>query len=490
MKLIELLAGTQVVNISGQADLDISGITYSSSQVEPENVFVAIKGLKTDGHDFLPQAIKQGAAAIISERQKPEGLAGITWVQVVDAREALALASAAFYDHPALKLKTVGITGTKGKTTVSYILESILQAAGLNPGVIGTIEYRWNNQRVPAARTTPEAPDIQKILKQMAESQVTHCLLEVSSHSLELKRVLGIGFDLAIFTNLSGEHLDYHQTMENYFEAKKKLFFLNHKRQASIVNIDDQWGQKLITELPMRTITFGFSPEALIRAENFAIEGDEMKAQVSYPGSQLNFKTKLIGRHNLYNFLAAISAALAFSVSPQAIIKGISQLHSIPGRLEFVPNSLGFRVIVDYAHTDNALENLLQTVKSLEPARIILIFGCGGDRDRSKRSRMGEVAARLADWTIITSDNPRSEEPEKIIEDIEQGFLKDGSRNYEKMADRQPAIKKALTMAAPGDFVVIAGKGHETYQIFKDRTLPFSDFETASEIIKKMEEKK
>jgi len=224
----------------------------------------------------------------------------------------------------------------------------------------------------------------------------------------------------------------------------------------------------------MRTITFGFRPEALVRVESFEIVGREMKAQVSYPGGRLNFKTKLIGRHNLYNFLAAISAALVLGISPQAIVKGISQLESIPGRLEFVPNSLGLSVVVDYAHTDNALENLLLAVRSLNPARIILIFGCGGDRDRSKRPRMGEVAAHLADWTIITSDNPRSEDPEKIIKDIEQGFLKVGSKNYELIIDRRSAIQKALAMAAPGDFVVIAGKGHETYQIFKDQTLPLA----------------
>ena len=488
MRLKELLAEIQAVSFWGQPDLDISGIAYSSSLVEPGNIFVAIRGLKADGHDFIPEAKQKGATAIVSERQKPEEL-DLTWIQVPDAREALALISASFYGHPALRLKTIGITGTKGKTTVSYILEAILQAAGLNPGVIGTVDSRWNNERFPAPRTTPEAPDIQKVLRQMVDSGVTHCVLEVSSHSLELKRVLGIGFDLAIFTNLSGEHLDYHQTMENYFEAKKKLFFLNHKRQASIVNIDDIWGQKLISELPMRTITFGFRPEALVRVESFEIVGREMKAQVSYPGGRLNFKTKLIGRHNLYNILAAISAALVLGISPQAIVKGISQLESIPGRLEFVPNSLGLSVVVDYAHTDNALENLLLAVRSLNPARIILIFGCGGDRDRSKRPRMGEVAAHLADWTIITSDNPRSEDPEKIIKDIEQGFLKVGSKNYESISDRRSAIQKALAMAAPGDFVVIAGKGHETYQIFKDQTIPFSDYETAREMIKKLEER-
>lgn len=488
MKLKELLKNVQLVNYSGYDDLEVTGIAYSSRQVEPGNVFVAIKGQKADGHDFLPEALEKGAAAVVSERPRPAGVE-ISWAQVVEAREALALMAAVFYDNPSLKLKTVGITGTKGKTTITYILEEILKAAGYSPGVVGTIDYRWKDKKILAERTTPEAPDIQRILKQMVEDGVSHCLMEVSSHSLEFKRVLGIGFDIAIFTNLSGEHLDYHQTMENYFEAKKRLFFLNHKRQASIVNIDDPWGQRLISELPMRTISFGFTPEALIRAESFSVEENGMKATVSYPGGKLKFTSALIGKHNLYNLLAAISAALVFSIPPQTIVKGISSLKSVPGRFELVPNNLGIKVIVDYAHTDNAMENLLETVRSLKPKRIILVFGCGGDRDRSKRPRMGEVAARLADWTIITSDNPRSEDPEKIIAEIEQGFHKAENRNYEKIADRKIAIEKALMMARKGDYVVIAGKGHETYQIFKDRTIPFSDVETAREILNEMEKK-
>jgi len=488
MKIKELIRDIQLINYSGLDDLEITGLAYSSKQVERGNAFAALKGLKADGLDFVPEALEKGAVAVVSEQPRIAGT-DISWIQVSDAREALALMSAVFYGHPSRKLKTVGITGTKGKTTVTYILEEILKASGFTPGVIGTVDYRWKDKSISAGRTTPEAPDIQKILMGMVEEGVSHCLIEVSSHSLEFKRVLGIGFDLAIFTNLSGEHLDYHQTMENYFEAKKKLFFLNHKRVASIVNIDDHWGKRLISELPMRTISFGFSPEAIIRVENFSIEENGMKATVSYPGGKLNLTSCLVGKHNLYNILASISAALVLAVSPQNIIQGINSLKYVPGRFELLPNNLGLKVIVDYAHTDNALENLLEAVKSLKPKRTVLVFGCGGDRDRTKRPRMGEVAARLADWTIITSDNPRSEEPEKIISEIEQGFLKAGNRNYEKIIDRKKAIEKALIMAAKGDYVLIAGKGHENYQIFKDRMIPFSDVETAREILNRLERK-
>ncbi len=488
MKLSELLKDIRVVSLTATTDPEITGIAYSSKLVEPGNIFIALKGQRADGHDFLPEALERGAAVIVSERPRHTEI-DRPWVQVLEAREAMALLAANFYDHPSSRLKVVGITGTKGKTTITYILEEILNAAGFRPGVVGTVEYRWAGRQFSAERTTPEAPDIQKFLRQMVEEGVSHCLMEVSSHSLELKRVWGIGFDVAVFTNLSGEHLDYHQTMENYFEAKKKLFFLNHKRQASVVNIDDPWGERLLSELPMQTISFGFKPEAVVRAEKFTISQERMTATVSSPLGQLTFTSSLIGKHNLYNFLAAISAALVLSIPVPDIIKGIPSVKRIPGRFENVPNGLGIKVIVDYAHTDGALENLLQAVRSLNPRKVILVFGCGGDRDRLKRPRMGEVAARLADWTIITSDNPRSEDPEQIIAEIEEGFRRLGNHNYEKIVDRRRAIEAALVMARKGDWVVVAGKGHENYQVFKDRTVPFSDVETAREIIEGLEKK-
>lgn len=488
MQLKNLLDEVRIVEIHVNPELEITGLSYSSKNIQPGYIFFALKGQKADGHDFLDEVIAKGAGLVVSERPRPAGL-NISWLQVLDVREAMAQMASSFYGHPSMKLKTIGITGTKGKTTTSYLLEHILKTAGFQPGVVGTIEYRWKDKKITAERTTPEAPDIQRILKEMVDDGVTHCIMEVSSHSLDLKRVYRIGFDLAIFTNLSGEHLDYHENMEKYFEAKKKLFFLNHKRQASIVNMDDPWGEKLISELPMKTITYGFRPEAVIRAESFMLEENGMKATVSYPGGLLNLKTSLLGKHNLYNILAAVSAALVLGVSPSHIVKAISTAGCVPGRFEVVPNKSGIKVIVDYAHTDAALENLLLTVKSLNPKRIILVFGCGGDRDRSKRPRMGEVAARLADWTIITSDNPRSEDPEKIIDEIEQGFLRVGSKNYERESDRRKAIEKALRLARKGDFVLLAGKGHETYQIFRDKTIHFSDVEVAQEILQELEKK-
>lgn len=488
MQLKNLLDEVRIVEIHANPELEITGLSYSSKNIQPGYIFFALKGQKADGHDFLDEVVAKGAGLVVSERPRPAGL-NISWLQVLDVREAMAQMASSFYGHPSMKLKTIGITGTKGKTTTSYLLEHILKTAGFQAGVVGTIEYRWKDKKITAERTTPEAPDIQRILKGMVEDGVTHCIMEVSSHSLDLKRVYRIGFDLAIFTNLSGEHLDYHENMERYFEAKKKLFFLNHKRQASIVNMDDPWGEKLISELPMKTITYGFRPEAIIRAENFILEENGMKATISYPGGSLNLKTSLLGKHNLYNILAAVSAALVLGISPSNIGKAISTAGCVPGRFEVVPNKSGFKVIVDYAHTDAALENLLLTVKSLNPKRIILVFGCGGDRDRSKRPRMGEVAARLADWTIITSDNPRSEDPEKIIDEIEQGFLRAGSKNYERESDRRKAIEKALRLARKGDFVLLAGKGHETYQIFRDKTIHFSDVEVAQEILQELEKK-
>jgi UDP-N-acetylmuramoyl-L-alanyl-D-glutamate--2,6-diaminopimelate ligase len=307
--------------------------------------------------------------------------------------------------------------------------------------------------------------------------------MEVSSHALEQKRVWGVSFDVAVFTNLSGEHLDYHRTMENYYEAKRKLFTLNHKRSAAVVNMDDPWGQKLIAELPMKTVTFGLEPAAIVRAVRFSPSDGGMDVQIAHPGNVLNVHTHLVGRHNVYNMLAASAAALALNVPPQAIARGIAGLKGVPGRFERVENPFGFQVVVDYAHTDNALEHLLATTRELKPRRIILVFGAGGNRDKEKRERMGRVAARLADWSILTSDNPRNEDPLAIIAAIEKGFAKEAARTYEVMPDRREAIARGLAMAVKGDYVLVAGKGHEDYQIFRDRTIHFSDVEVIKEIL-------
>jgi len=349
--------------------------------------------------------------------------------------------------------------------------------------VLGTVSYRGPGLSVEAGRTTPEAPDLQRYLQTFLDGGGSHTLIEVSSHALELKRVWGVSFDVVIFTNLSGEHLDYHATMEDYFEAKKKLFFLDHKKNTAVVNMDDPWGRKLLAELPMRTVSFGFEPAAIVRAVKPVFREDGIRTGVEYPGGKLMVESRLVGRHNLYNILAAAAAALSLSLPAKAIADGIAALTGVPGRFERVPNGAGFQVIVDYAHTDNALLNLLECVRAMKPRRIILVFGCGGNRDATKRERMGEVAGRLADWTIVTSDNPRQEDPLAIIAAIEGGFARAGSNAYAVQPDRRAAIREALDQARKGDYVLIAGKGHETVQIFKDGTVPFDDIAVVREIL-------
>jgi UDP-N-acetylmuramoyl-L-alanyl-D-glutamate--2,6-diaminopimelate ligase len=484
MRLSELLKNVPVVSIDGDVSVDIEGLAYSSAGAAPGYLFTAWKGALRDGLDFVPEALARGAVAVLSDRPRPEGTAPAVWVRVFDPREALALAAAEFYGRPAEAMKVVGITGTKGKTTISYILESILRRAGIAAGVVGTISYRGPGFEVKAARTTPESVDLQRILREMADRGVTHCVMEVSSHSLELRRTSGIGFDVAIFTNLSGEHLDFHGTMEDYFLAKRKIFFLNgKKRRTAVVNQDDPWGRRLITELPMSTITFGFDPAAVVRAERPKFSAAGIEALVKYPGGQIVLTSPLAGRYNLSNLLAAFAAAMVLGVPVPLIQEGISELGQVPGRFEKVDNPFGFHVIVDYAHTDAALQNLLETVRDLKPGRILLVFGAGGDRDKTKRPRMGEVAARMADWTYLTSDNPRSEDPVRILAEIEMGFAASGCDKYTVIPDRREAIARALADAGTGDFVVLAGKGHETTQTTGTTVVPFSDVEVAREIL-------
>ncbi|MBM3298015.1 MAG: UDP-N-acetylmuramoyl-L-alanyl-D-glutamate--2,6-diaminopimelate ligase [Candidatus Aminicenantes bacterium] len=482
MKLLDVLRDIPLVRLSGSDQADIQGIAYASARVEPGWLFAALKGLKQDGLDFVPEAVKNGAAAVLCDRPKPRS-ANVAWAEARDARLALALAAANFYDHPSRKLAVLGVTGTKGKTTVTHLLESILREAGFRPGVLGTIAYRGPGLTVTADRTTPEAPDIQRFLRRMLDSGATHALLEVSSHALDLKRVWAVQFDVAIFTNLSGEHLDYHPTMEDYFEAKKKLFFLNSKSQTAVVNIDDPYGRRLLHDLPLKTISFGCAPEAIVRASKVVLDRRGLRATFDYPGGRTEVSSPLMGRHNLYNILAAFAAGLAFNVPPAGILSGIASLRGVPGRLESVDNGRGLMIFVDYAHTDSALRHLLETARGLEGGRVLLVFGAGGDRDKSKRERMGEAAAELADWTFITSDNPRSEEPAAILADIEKGFLKRGAKNFSSLVDRREAITQALHFARQGDIVLVAGKGHEDYQEVKGKRYPFSDAAVIRELL-------
>jgi UDP-N-acetylmuramoyl-L-alanyl-D-glutamate--2,6-diaminopimelate ligase len=484
MRLKDVLAGMPLKKLNGSEDEEIQGIAYSSKSVKPGDMFAALKGVKKDGFEFVGEALNNGAAVILSDQPKPENLAK-AWIQVSDTREALAQCSANFYSHPSQKMKVVGITGTKGKTTITYLLEEILNKTQFVPGIIGTISYKGPGMNLTARLTTPEAPDLQRLLSEMLAKGATHCVMEVSSHALELKRVVGIGFDVVVFANLSGDHLDYHQSMDRYFEAKKKLFFLNHKKRMAVVNRDDPWGQKLIAQLPAGAITFGIEPGAMVAAENINLTEKGIETLVKYPSGQLTLSSPLLGKPNLYNILASIAVALTLNLPVSAIKEGIASLKGIPGRFEKIDNSLGLHVFVDYAHTDDALKNLLETVRGFNPRRIILVFGAGGDRDKTKRPRMGEAAGRLADWTIITSDNPRSEDPLAIISDIEAGIKKTGTQNYQIIPDRREAIEQALSLGTEGDYILVAGKGHEDYQIIKDQILHFDDAEVIQEILQK-----
>jgi UDP-N-acetylmuramoyl-L-alanyl-D-glutamate--2,6-diaminopimelate ligase len=483
MRLTDMLNGVPLLSLNGNKARDIQGIAYSSKNVQSGFMFTALKGMKTNGYEFVEEALVNGATAVLSDREKPKNFTK-TWIQVSDIREALALCSANFYSHPSQKMKVIGITGTKGKTTTTYLLEEILKKSRLSPGVIGTISYRGPGMNITAERTTPEAPDLQRILFEMLEHGVTHCFMEVSSHALDLKRVTGIGFDVVVFVNLSGDHLDYHQTMEKYFEAKKKLFFLDHKKGIAVVNGDDLWGKKLTSQLSAGTITYGLEPGATVRGKDFKLDEKGIQASVDYQESQLSISSPLLGKPNLYNILASVAVALTLNLSISGIKEGIASLKGVPGRFEKIENSLGLQIFVDYAHTDDALKNLLETVRELNPKRTILVFGAGGDRDKTKRPRMGEAAGNLADWAIITSDNPRSEDPLAIISDIEKGIKKTGTQNYQIIPDRRAAIEQALSMAENGDYILVAGKGHEDYQIIKDKISHFDDAEIIREILK------
>jgi UDP-N-acetylmuramoyl-L-alanyl-D-glutamate--2,6-diaminopimelate ligase len=488
MKLKDLLKDIPGVLLNGNGGAEIQGLAYSSRQVQPGYLFAALRGEKRDGFEFVEDALRSGATAVLSERPKPPNWK-VVWIQVADPRETLALAAANFYGHPSMNMKIIGITGTKGKTTLTYLLESILQKAGCQPAVIGTINYRWPHKLSAAPRTTPEAPDLQRMMAEMLEQGVTHCLIEASSHALDLKRVWGVHFDIAVFTNLSAEHLDYHSSMEDYFEAKKKLFFLNAKKRTAVVNLDDPWGKRLMAELPLTTVSFGLEPAAIVRGQTYKFTETGLKAEVEFPGGQVEISSALMGKHNLYNILAAVATSLALNIPVQTIRDGISALRNIPGRMEKIENSLGVQVFVDYAHTDQALRSLLEAVRELKPRRILLVFGAGGDRDKGKRPRMGEVAASLADLTFLTSDNPRSEDPLAIIADIEKGFSQAGCKAYRIVPDRTAAIGQALAAAKKGDYVLVAGKGHESYQIFRDKTIDFDDAEVIRAILKPMEAK-
>jgi len=471
MKLIDLLPGLAPGAGPGA---EVRALAYDSRRVEPGAVFFAIQGESGDGHHFVPQALSRGAVGVVSERAAPAGIE-VPWVQVPKIRRALSDAARAFYGHPERALRLVGITGTNGKTTTAYLVGSILRAAGIGAGLFGTIEYRVAGKTLPAPNTTPDSLDLAAHLAEVRRAGDQAAVMEVSSHALAQERVWGFPFAVAIFTNLTQDHLDYHQTMEEYFRAKKRLFegLGTPPPELAVINIDDAWG-RLLASASGATVTFGSSSEAAVYAKRFNSNGTGIKALVVTPQGPLEIASPLVGRPNLMNILGAVAAAQGLGVTAESIQQGIAALQSVPGRFERVDAGQPFLVVVDYAHTDDALRNVLTTAREFARARLIVVFGCGGDRDRSKRVPMGEAAGSLADLVVLTSDNPRSEDPLMIMNDALVGLQRTGT-SYILEVDRGAAIRRALERAHAGDVVVIAGKGHETYQVLRDRTVPFDD---------------
>lgn len=453
----------------------IKGISCNSKTVKKGSVFVAVKGAKEDGSRFIDQAISKGAKIIVCKRGLRKKIkADVPLVEVKDTRLAIARLSAEFYANPSKRLKVIGITGTNGKTTITYILEAILKEAGLEPGVIGTVNYRFKGIVLPAKNTTPGPLELQSIMREMVKADVDYCAMEVSSHALEQERVKGINFHSAIFTNLTQDHLDYHKTMGRYFLAKARLFKGLSSSSFAVLNYDDKYFSSLKRITKVRVVTYGLKAGAQIRATNIKYGLSSTEFLLSFPKGELKMETHLIGRHNLYNLLAAFSWAHQEGIVLKDIKTALERFSFVPGRLEKIECKKGFSVFVDYAHTDDALKNILISLRALSPKRIITLFGCGGDRDKLKRPKMGKVATELSDFVVLTSDNPRSEKPEDIIKDIKSGIEKN---NYSVLSDRKEAIKKVISMAIKGDILVIAGKGHENYQVIGDNIIHFDDRE-------------
>ncbi len=502
MQLWQLIEGIAGARLSGDPATTIRGLAYDSRLVEPGFLFAAVRGLKNDGNEFVRQAIDRGAVAVLSARpgeRRPEGLA---WAQVENDRIGLALAARNYYGRPDERMTMIGVTGTNGKTTVCFLLESVLKEAGLRPCLLGTVLYRFEREEAKAARTTPESLDLYRFLDRYATAGARSCAMEVSSHALVQERVAGISFKAGVFTNLTQDHLDFHGTMDDYREAKAILFRGLPPTSVAVLNADDPHASRMREATRARVVTFGEGAAADVRlmSTRTTTGGTEMAlavaAGVGKPGSAaapLQIRSALLGRPNAQNLSAAAAAALALGLPREAIVRGLETVRGITGRFERIESGQPFQVLIDYAHTEDALRNLLRAVRDLRPRRVITVFGCGGDRDRSKRPLMGFAAAAESDIVVVTSDNPRGENPMGIIEEILPGVRRAQGRDDRApldpgrclvIPDRKEAIHRALSMAAEGDCVVIAGKGHETFQVLGDRKIPFDDREVAREFLR------
>ncbi len=487
MKLADLTAGIEALDVVGDGNLEITGISYDSRNVAPGHLFCALRGERFDGNRFVDDAIAAGAVGILTEEPGDCGAAAV--LRSDNPRAAMAELAARFYGRPTESMLVAGITGTNGKTTVSYLLESLLSRAGKHVAVVGTVAYRFGSDVRPAPNTTPESVDLQQLAADFHGRGADALVMEVSSHALAQQRVAGVAFDVGLFTNLTPEHLDYHRDMESYFAAKRLLFDARTGARKAVINIDDPWGLRLALERP-DALTCGQDPEARVRIVEAELGVAGIRAVLESPVGRIELDSPLLGRFNLANLCCAAAAGVALGLPADLIAEGVGAVERVPGRLEAIDHPGGARILVDYAHTGDALEKALEAMRDLRPRRLVALFGCGGDRDRSKRPKMGEVAGRLADLTVVTSDNPRSEDPQAIINDILPGveatgavrldraaFPPAGQRGYLVEPDRRRAIELAVSLLQEGDLLLVAGKGHEDYQIIGDRRIHFDDRE-------------
>ena len=484
MTLKQLLESIPVLGIAGSTDVEIEGLAYDSRQIQPGWLFVAVPGLKTDGSEYIADALSRGAGVVVSENELDLG-ASVTHVHVAQARCALAQMANAYHGDLSRKMKIIGVTGTNGKTTTAYMIRDLLRDGGFIPGLLGTVAYEIGDHSFPASRTTPEAPDIHALFHKMQEVGCDSAVMEVSSHAISLHRIHGIDFAISVFTNLTQDHLDYHRDMDTYFNVKAKLFIAQGEAEHRpvVINIDDPWGRMLIKDerVKAEVVTYGFGEGAMIRATGATVKTNGTRFLVHTPWGEAKIQLQLLGRFNIHNALAAISVGGLSGISLGVMAQSLANIARIPGRLEQVPNRRHKQVFVDYAHTDDALRNVLGTLREICNGKLIVVFGCGGNRDRGKRKLMGQAAAALADFSIITSDNPRNEEPGAIVTDIMEGFS--GQESFEVVLDRRDAITAGIQRMGRKDILLVAGKGHETYQESKGTIVPFDDRETIREIL-------
>jgi UDP-N-acetylmuramoyl-L-alanyl-D-glutamate--2,6-diaminopimelate ligase len=507
MELSSLLEGVHILRIVGTTRMGIEGIAYHSRRVGKRFLFAAIRGMEFDGHRFIEDALQRGAEVVLLEEER--AVSSATLIVVPNSRRALARVSANFYGHPSSRVKLVGVTGTKGKTTTTYLLESIFHKAGGRVGVIGTINYRYGGKVMPAPNTTPESLDLQRILAEMVHEGMTHVIMEVSSHGLDLDRVWACEFDVGVFTNFASDHLDYHKTLEHYFRSKQKLFaeYLASgakARRLAVTNVDDPNGEAMVEGIGIPVLRYGVHSSSDVSAEQARMTLEGVSCRIRTPNGSFDLQSKLVGEYNLYNILAAVSVGIGMDLPLQTLKEGVEDVQGVSGRLEKVENPKGIYVFVDYAHTRDALEQVLLSLRQILPGlssgegssltsggsgKMITVFGCGGDRDRTKRPLMGEVAGRYSDLSVLTSDNPRTEDPIAIMDQVEEGFKTLGLRKWNSrevggwrqekgylfIPDRREAIRTAIRLAQPSDTVLIAGKGHEDYQIVGKERFPFDD---------------